>query len=183
MIRIASYTHLPCVVTLSSVLQIRAEFVIWLVQELFLYFSLQILKNFIDFREMGREKGRETLSCHSTYLCINLFLVQGLSGKVQPLLIWQEWFVWHWCKLAAQETGLECGCVNNDDFTILVSGSRTGHWVSMCTVWLVHSKMTEPVEQEICIKFCIKLQYSSMETIQMIQKALGVGNWRSAASS
>ena len=35
--------------------------------------------------------------------------------------------------------------------------------------------MTEPVEQEICIKFCIKLQYSSMETIQMIQKAAVMG--------
>ena len=33
-------------------------------------------------------------------------------------------------------------------------------------------KMTERVEQRICIKFCIKLEYSSAETIQMIQKAL-----------
>ena len=32
-------------------------------------------------------------------------------------------------------------------------------------------KMTERVEQWICIKFCIKLKYSSAETIQMIQKA------------
>ena len=31
--------------------------------------------------------------------------------------------------------------------------------------------MTELVEQWICIKFCIKLEHSSMETIQMIQKA------------
>ena len=32
-------------------------------------------------------------------------------------------------------------------------------------------KMTKRVEQQICIKFCIKLEHSSMETIQMIQKA------------
>ena len=32
-------------------------------------------------------------------------------------------------------------------------------------------KMTEPVEQQICIKFCVKLGHSSMETIPMIQKA------------
>ena len=32
-------------------------------------------------------------------------------------------------------------------------------------------KMTEGVEQQICIKFCIKLEHSSTETIQMIQKA------------
>ena len=34
-------------------------------------------------------------------------------------------------------------------------------------------KMTEQVELQICIKFCIKLEYSSTETIRMIQKAFG----------
>ena len=37
-------------------------------------------------------------------------------------------------------------------------------------------KMTEGVEQWICIKFCVKLEHSSVETIQMIQKAAAVGN-------
>ena len=39
-------------------------------------------------------------------------------------------------------------------------------------------KMTEQVEQWICIKFC-----SSVKTIQMIQKATAMGNWWLAASS
>ena len=43
--------------------------------------------------------------------------------------------------------------------------------------------MTEQVEQWICIKFCIKLEYSSVETIQMIQKVSAMGSWRLAASS
>ena len=43
--------------------------------------------------------------------------------------------------------------------------------------------MTEQVEQQICIKFCIKLEHSSMETIRMIQKAAAMGNWWLAASS
>ena len=43
--------------------------------------------------------------------------------------------------------------------------------------------MTEWVEQRICFKFCIKLEYSSMETIQMIQKVIATGNCWSAASS
>ena len=43
--------------------------------------------------------------------------------------------------------------------------------------------MTEWLEQQICIKFCIKLEHSSMETIQMIQKAKAMGNWWLAASS
>ena len=38
-------------------------------------------------------------------------------------------------------------------------------------------KMTEQVEQQTCIKFCIKLEHSSMETIRMIQKAAAMGNW------
>ena len=41
--------------------------------------------------------------------------------KVQPN-IEQECFAPHQCNLAAKESGLECTCVNNDDFTVLVSG-------------------------------------------------------------
>ena len=44
-------------------------------------------------------------------------------------------------------------------------------------------KMTKRVEQQIFIKFCIKLEHSSMEAIQMIQKASAMGNWWLAASS
>ena len=36
---------------------------------------------------------------------------------------------------------------------------------------------------KICIKFCIKLEYSSKDTIHMIQKATAMGNWWLAASS
>ena len=32
-------------------------------------------------------------------------------------------------------------------------------------------KMTEQVEQQICIKFCVKLELSFAKTIQMIQEA------------
>ena len=32
-------------------------------------------------------------------------------------------------------------------------------------------KVTEQVEQQICVTFCIKLEHSSVETIWMIQKA------------
>ena len=44
-------------------------------------------------------------------------------------------------------------------------------------------KMTEQVEQQICIKVCIKLEHSSVETTQMIQKAAAMDNWWLAASS
>ena len=38
-------------------------------------------------------------------------------------------------------------------------------------------KMTEKVQPQICIKFCLMLEHSSRETIPMIQKATAVGNW------
>ena len=34
-------------------------------------------------------------------------------------------------------------------------------------------RMTEQVEQRVCIKFHMKLEHSSVETIWMIQKAFG----------
>ena len=42
---------------------------------------------------------------------------------------------------------------------------------------VVAFKMTEQLEQRIRIKFCTKFEYSSTETIQMIQKATAMGNW------
>ena len=48
---------------------------------------------------------------------------------------------------------------------------------------VVAFKMTKWVEQWTWIKFCIKLEHSSMETIWMIQKAAAIGNWWLAASS
>ena len=43
--------------------------------------------------------------------------------------------------------------------------------------------MTEGEEQWICIKFCVKLEHSSVETIWMIQKVTAMGSWWLAASS
>ena len=49
--------------------------------------------------------------------------------------------------MAAKESGLECACVNNDNFTVLVSG---GGWTLLsehvyCVA--VAFKMTERIEQ------------------------------------
>ena len=43
--------------------------------------------------------------------------------------------------------------------------------------------MTKRVDQWICIKLCIMLEHSSAETIRMVQKPAGMGNWWLAASS
>ena len=47
---------------------------------------------------------------------------------------------------------------------------------SMYTVAIIF-KMTEWIEQEMYINFCVKLEHSSVETIGMIQKASAMGNW------
>ena len=44
-------------------------------------------------------------------------------------------------------------------------------------------KMIERVEQRICIKLCIKLEHSSVETTGIIPKAIAMGSWWLAASS
>ena len=43
--------------------------------------------------------------------------------------------------------------------------------------------MTEPVEQQMCIRYGVRFEHSYMETIWMIQKASAMGNWWLAASS
>ena len=43
--------------------------------------------------------------------------------------------------------------------------------------------MTEWVEQWIYIRFCVKLEHSSIETIWMIHNATAMGNWWLAVSS
>ena len=96
--------------------------------------------------------------------------------KVQPLLIWQEWFVWHRCNLAAKESGLECACVNNDNGTVLGTGGGR-HLSEHVYCVAIAFKMTEQVEQRICIKFCVNLEHSSAETIQMIHKAFRDDQW------
>ena len=54
----------------------------------------------------------------------------------------------------------------------------------MCEQWRLHcTGQWGQVEQRICIQLCVKLEYSSTETIWMIQKATAIGKWWLAASS
>ena len=57
------------------------------------------------------------------------------------------------------------------------SGAVVGTAEGAC-VLVVPCKMTEQIEQGICIKFCVKLEHSSAET--MIQKAQlwATGDWQ-----
>ena len=68
--------------------------------------------------------------------------------------------------------------MNNDDFPVLVSRGRVVgavEWAYVLCGWPIQNDWW--VEQWIFSRFCIKLEHSSMETIQIIQKAAAMGNW------
>ena len=58
--------------------------------------------------------------------------------------------------------------------TLLISGGGESLSEYMYCEAIVF-KMNEPVEQQICIQFCVKLEHFSAETIQMIQKGCSYG--------
>ena len=67
--------------------------------------------------------------------------------------------------------------MNNDDFTVLVSGGGRCHLSEHVYYVAVTFKLIELVEQWVGIKFCGKLEHFSTHIIQMIQKAAALGNW------
>ena len=60
------------------------------------------------------------------------------------------------CNLAAKESGLECACVNNDAFTVLVSGGGDACGVSMCTVWPSHLEWLSKESNESASNFALE---------------------------
>ena len=77
----------------------------------------------------------------------------------------------HRCNLAAKASGLECACVNNDDFTVLVSGGGRCYWVSMCTLWPLDSKWLSEYSNKSASHFTLSLNilprnYSDSEGFQ-----------------
>ena len=93
----------------------------------------------------------------STLTRATMEVYKDCPEKVQTVLTWREWFTWHRCNLAARESGLECACVNNDNFTVLVSGGGRHCWVSTCTVWLSHSKWLSKKSNKSASNFALSL--------------------------
>ena len=84
----------------------------------------------------------------------------------------------HRCNLAAKKRGLEFTCMNNDNTTALISGGGRHRWVSVCTVWPLHSKWLSKWSEKSASNFALSLNIPLQ-----IQKAAAVGNWWWAASS
>ena len=74
---------------------------------------------------------------------------------------------------ATEEACVLCGCCIQSDLR-----EQNNEFASN----FVTFKMTEQIEQQICIKFCVKLEHFPVETICIIQKASAMGNWWLVAS-
>ena len=88
--------------------------------------------------------------------------------------------VWHQCNLETKESGLECSCTVMPAQWWLHCASQWGQPTQLSEhVYCVAApfKLTEQVEQQIYIKFFIRLKHSFLETIWMIHKAAAKGNW------
>ena len=53
--------------------------------------------------------------------------IQGLSGKSPAIVNMMRMYCQHQCNLVVKESGLEWACMNNDNFTVLVSGGSRPH--------------------------------------------------------
>ena len=92
-----------------------------------LFFSILLLHNLLF----------QSSSTNTHFLPLELFTLatslwvketyQVCPEKVYPLLIEREWFVQYRCNLEAKKSGLECESLDNDDFTVLVSGGDRRH--------------------------------------------------------
>ena len=102
---------------------------------------------------------------------------EACPEKVQPLLMWWAWFAWHRCSLAAKESGLECACVNSGDFTVLVSGGGRCHWVSICTVWLSHSKWLSEWSNKSASNFVLSLNIPPYKQFIRFRRLLETMQW------
>ena len=86
----------------------------------------------------------------------------------------------HWCNLEAKESGLECACMNNEDFTVLVSGGSRCHWVSMCTVWPLHSTWLSKESNKSASNFALSLNIPPQKLFGWLRRMQlwATGEWQ-----
>ena len=86
----------------------------------------------------------------------------------------------HPCNLGDKESGLEWACVNNDDFTVIISGGGSCHWVSMCTVWPLHSKWLSKYIKETASDFALSLSIALWKLFRWFRRLQlwATGDWQ-----
>ena len=86
----------------------------------------------------------------------------------------------HLCNLEAKESGLECTCISNDDFTVLVSRGSRCRWVNMCTVWLSHSKSLSELSNRSASNFALSLNIPLWKLLAWFRRLQlwAAGDWQ-----
>ena len=70
--------------------------------------------------------------------------------------------------------------MNNDDFTVLVSGVGRYHWVSMCTVWSSHSKWLSEQSNKSASDFVLSLNIPPQKLFTWFRRPQpwATGDWQ-----
>ena len=70
--------------------------------------------------------------------------------------------------------------MNNDDFTVLVSGGGRHHWVSMCMVWPSHSKGLSKQSNESALNFVLSLNIPPQKLYRWLRRLQqwATGDWQ-----
>ena len=113
-----------------------------------------------------------------TYTCMCVYCISLV--KVQPLLTQWEQFVQQWCNLATMESRLECTYVNKDEFTVLDNRGGRCCWVSMCTVWPLHSKWLSEYSNKSTSDFALSLNITPWKIFGWFRRLQlwATGNWQ-----
>ena len=103
--------------------------------------------------------------------------IRSLSRKSPTIINIMRMFVQHWCKLTAKESGLECACMNNGDFTVLVSGGGLSEHV-YCVA--SHSKWLTEYNNESASDFALSLTIPPWKLFRWFRRPQlwSTGDWQ-----
>ena len=101
--------------------------------------------------------------------------IQVLSGKSPAIVNVTKWLAWHQCTLAAKESGLEYTWVNNDDFTVLVSGAIDA--VEWACVLGGHHIQDDWVQQKSTSNFLLNLNITLPKLFRWFRTLSGMMQW------
>ena len=75
---------------------------------------------------------------------------------------------------------MECTCVNNDHFTVLVSRCDEGCWVSICTVGPSHSKSLSEQNNKSASNFVLSLNTAPQKLFRRLRRPRlwATGDWQ-----
>ena len=103
--------------------------------------------------------------------CFMLYEVCSKSNRIGIVV------VVHWVGCVCNQSWHVCTCLSNSWHKLQVAAfaqlAVVGHGSNTCVYVIGIFTMCESTEQCICIKFCFKIEKTTMETYQLLQQAYG----------